>query len=172
MPNAVDMFRAQRDAAEAVQRTLQETTALFNALRQEVDRLAGDEHLRGLIRDERSLLERADEFLHQVRYLREREIARFWPGVWRRWLVAVAFALASATAAGAGYTWMRRSDDAEASARARARSDMADAIIQRIQTMTPAERRQLDALMNGATSRKPSGATGERRTVESSRADR
>ena len=114
MPNALDMFRAQRDAAEAVQRTLQETTALLNALRQEVDRLVGDEHLRGLLRDERALVDRADAFLHQVRWFREREIARFWPAVWRRWLLAVAFALASATAAGAGYTWMRRPDAAEA----------------------------------------------------------
>jgi len=114
MPNAVDMFRAQRDAAEAVQRTLHETTASLNALRQEVDRLVGDEHLRGLLRDERALLERTDALLRQVRYFREREIARFWPGVWRRWLVAVAFALAAAAAAGAGYTWMRRLDATEA----------------------------------------------------------
>ena len=114
MPNALDMFRAQRDAAEAVQRTLYETTTLLNALRQEVDRLVGDEHLRGLLRDERALVDRADAFLHQVRWFREREIARFWPAVWRRWLLAVAFALASATAAGAGYTWMRRPDAAEA----------------------------------------------------------
>ena len=114
MPNAVDMFRAQRDAAEAVQRTLHETTALLNALRQEVDRLVGDEHLRGLLRDERALVDRADAFLHQVRWFREREIARFWPAVWRRWLLAVAFALASATAAGAGYTWITRPDAAEA----------------------------------------------------------
>ena len=114
MPNALDMFRAQRDAAEAVQRTLHETTALLNALRQEVDRLVGDERLRCLLRDERALLDRADAFLHQVRWFREREIARFWPAVWRRWLLAVAFALASATAAGAGYTWMRRPDAAEA----------------------------------------------------------
>ena len=114
MPNAVDMFRAQRDAAEAVQRTLHETTALLIALRQEVDRLVGDEHLRGLLRDERALLDRTDAFLHQVRCFREREIAWFWPAVWRRWLVAVAFALASATAAGAGYTWITRPDAAEA----------------------------------------------------------
>ena len=114
MPNAVDMFRAQRDAAEAVQRTLYETTTLLNALRQEVDRLVGDEHLRGLLRDERALLDRTDAFLHQVRCFREREIARFWPAVWRRWLLAVAFALASATAAGAGYTWITRPDAAEA----------------------------------------------------------
>ena len=114
MPNALDMFRAQRDAAEAVQRTLHETTALLNALRQEVDRLVGDEHLRGLLRDERALVDRADAFLHQVRWFREREIARFWPAVWRRWLLAVAFALASATAAGAGYTWITRADAAEA----------------------------------------------------------
>ena len=114
MPNALDMFRAQRDAAEAVQRTLHETTTSLNALRQEVDRLVGDEHLRGLLRDERALVDRADAFLHQVRWFREREIARFWPAVWRRWLLAVAFALASATAAGAGYTWITRPDAAEA----------------------------------------------------------
>jgi len=171
MPNAVDMFRAQRDAAEAVQRTLHDTTTSLNALRQEVDRLVGDEHLRGLLRDERALLDRTDAFLHQVRCFREREIAWFWPAAWRRWLVAVAFALASATAAGAGYTWMSRPDASER-ARARARRNVADAIIQRIETMTPAERRQLDALMKGATSQKLSGATGERRNVESSRAER
>jgi hypothetical protein len=110
VPNAVDLFRAQRDAAEAVQRTVQETAALQNQLRQQVDALVNDQRLGSLLRDERALLERAETLLREVRYFRERETARFWPAVWRRWLVAVAFALVSAAAAGAGYRWMGQLD--------------------------------------------------------------
>jgi hypothetical protein len=45
--------------------------------------------------------------LVDVRHFREQERLRFWPGVWRRWVLAVAFALASAAAAGASYSWWR-----------------------------------------------------------------
>jgi hypothetical protein len=58
-----------------------------------------------VLREERDWLREAQQLLADVRHFREQERLRFWPGVWRRWLLAVAFALASAASAGAGYAW-------------------------------------------------------------------
>jgi hypothetical protein len=52
----------------------------------------------------------------EVRSFREQEMLRFWPGVFRRWIVALVFALASAAAAGAGYAWWTRLYAAELAA--------------------------------------------------------
>ena len=74
---------------------------------------------------------------------------RFWPAVWRRWAIAMVFALAAAAAFGGGYVWMSRPHEAEL-ATLRSRVELLDLIALRIITMTPNERRQFDALMNGA----------------------
>ena len=71
---------------------------------------------------------------------------RFWPGVVRRWVIALAFALASAVAAGAGYAWVTKPYATELAA-VRSRVELADLVQHRIVTMTPAERRQFDTLM-------------------------
>lgn len=65
---------------------------------------------------------------------------RFWPGVWRRWAVAVVFALAAAAALGGGYVWVSRPYEAEL-ATLRSRVELLDFVAQRVITMTPAERR-------------------------------
>jgi hypothetical protein len=72
-------------------------------------------------------------------------LRRFWPAVWRRWVIAAVFALISA-AAGAGYSWVSKPYEAEL-ATLRARVELLDMIAQRVIKMTPAERRQFDALM-------------------------
>ena len=77
---------------------------------------------------------------------REWEPQHFWPAVRRRWLVAAAFALATAIAAGAGYGWSGRPYEAEL-ASLRSRAELGDAVAQRLFRMTPAERRQFEALM-------------------------
>jgi hypothetical protein len=71
---------------------------------------------------------------------------RFWPGVIRRWVVALVFALGSAAAAGAGYAWWMKPYAAEL-ADLRSRVEFARFVEHRVLTMTPTERRQLNALM-------------------------
>ncbi len=71
---------------------------------------------------------------------------RFWPGVFRRWTVALAFAVTSAAAAGAGYAWWTKPYAAEL-ATLRSRIEFATFIEHRVLTMTPAERRQFETLM-------------------------
>ena len=87
-----------------------------------------------------------------MRHQREREVHRFWPAVepavWRQWVVAVMFAVVTTGAAGAGYVWAARPDAVEL-ADLRKRVDRLDVIAERVLTMTPAERRQFDAVMRG-----------------------
>ena len=103
MQNALDTFRAQRDAADQVHARLSEVAQLLEQLTRQVDAVANNVDLRAVLRDERDWLRQAQQLLVDVRHFREQERLRFWPGVWRRWVLAVAFALASAAAAGAGY---------------------------------------------------------------------
>ena len=102
--------------------------------------------LRALLRQEQSWLERLQAAIMDVRRFREQERQRFWPGVWRQWVLAVGFALAAAAAADAGYGWGTRPYAAEL-AELRSRVQLADAIARRTMTMSPAERRQFDTLM-------------------------
>ena len=94
---------------------------------------------------EQSWLERLQAAITDVRRFREQERQRFWPDVWRRWVLAVGFALAAAAAAGAGYGSETRPHAAEL-AELRSRVQLADAIARRTMTMSPAERRQFDNL--------------------------
>jgi len=72
----------------------------------------------------------------------------------RRWALALGFALISAAAAGASYAWVSRPYDAELAA-LRSRAEFTELVERRVLAMTPAERRQFDALMkwNPSTSR-------------------
>ena len=146
MPNALDTFRAQREAADQLHTRLTEVAVLLNHLRTQVEAIAGNTELRAVLRDEHAWLARTQNVLADVRHFREQEVSRFWPAVWRRWVLALAFALASASAAGAGYARATRPYVAELEV-LRSRSDLADAIARRMMTMTSSERRQLDSLM-------------------------
>jgi hypothetical protein len=55
------------------------------------------------MRQEQSWLERAQVVVPEVRSFRREDALRFWPGVVRRWLVALLLALGSAAVAGASY---------------------------------------------------------------------
>jgi len=103
MPGALDAFRAQQEAADAVRERLQEVSVLVRQLRAEVDALARDDKLKRVLQREETWLAEARRTVAEVRYWREREAQRFWSGVVRRWLVAAVFAVASAAAAGAAY---------------------------------------------------------------------
>ena len=146
MSSALDAFRAQRDAAIEVHARLMEVAALLRAVREEAHALAHNEALRTLLQEEQTWLLRAEGAITKMRHVREWEVDRFWPAVWRRWAVAVAFAVLTAVAAGAGYVWVARPYEAEL-ATLRSRVELSDAVAQRVLTMTPGERRQFDALM-------------------------
>jgi hypothetical protein len=100
-----------------------------------------------VLRDEQDWLTRAQLAVSEVRSFREQDMLRFWPGVLRRWLLALVFALVSAAAAGAGYAWWTKPYVAELNA-LRSRIEFASFVEHRVLTMTPSERRQFDKLMN------------------------
>ena len=146
MSSALDAFRAQREVAEQVHARLTETADLLRAIRTETNALAHDDGLRKLLQEEQTWLLRAEDLVRQVRYFREAETSRFWPAMWRRWVVAALFALAAAFAFGAGEAWSGRPYQAEL-ASLRFRVEVLDSVAARILAMTPAERRQFDDLM-------------------------
>ncbi len=67
--------------------------------------MASDSELRALLRQEETWLAQAQRTVSDVRNCRDLELRRFWPGVVRRWALALAFALTGAWAAGAGDAW-------------------------------------------------------------------
>jgi hypothetical protein len=146
MPNALDVFREQQKAAGLVYERVRQVAELLAAVRQQVDGLLRNDELRNLLKNERQWIADAERLVSQVRALREQEIARYWPAMWRRWAIAAAFALASAWAAGAGYAWLMSPAAAEL-ATLRSRIEAVDSFEQRVATMTPAERKQFDKLM-------------------------
>lgn len=147
MQSALDAFRAQREAADQVHSRLTEVAQLVEQLTRQVDAVASNTELRAVLRDEHHWLREAQQFVADVRSFREQERLRFWPGVWRRWVLALAFALASAAAAGAGYAWWTEPYEV-ALAEFQERARHVDAIMARIVSMTPVERRQLDELFS------------------------
>jgi hypothetical protein len=123
MPSAIDTFRAQREAAEGIHGCLQQIAELLTRLRQEADAIAHNDDLRAVLQREETWLEQAERTVAEVREWREAEALRFWPGVARRWAVALILALVSAWAAGAGYASVTKPWEAELTAlRARAAS--------------------------------------------------
>jgi hypothetical protein len=126
---------------------VEEIEVLLRQVRQQVNALALNEDLRAVLRDEQGWLTRAQLAVSEVRSFREQDMLRFWPGVLRRWAVALVFAIASAAAAGAGYAWWTKPYAAEL-ASLRSRAEFARFVEHRVLTMTPAQQRQFDMLMN------------------------
>jgi hypothetical protein len=153
--NAVDAFRAQKEAADQVHARLTEIAALLSRLRAEVDGLVTTE-LRDALREEQSLLTRAQETIAVARHFREQEMARFWPSIWRRWAIAIVFALGALAAAGAAYGWAT-TPHAREFAELRERASFGDRILMRLAGMNAVQRRQFEALLM------ESGRIGERR---------
>ncbi len=153
MSNALDTFRAQREAADGAYARLTEVSLLLRDLRKQADGLAQNSELKAVLQREQSWLDQAQRTIDEARRWRELEMKRFWPGVWRRWALALVFALASAAAAGTGYVWASRPYQAELAA-LRSRMEFAEFVERRALTMTPAERRQFDVLMKWNSSTK------------------
>ena len=146
MASALDVFRAQREAAEEIQKRLREATDALHELRQDLCNLANDRTFRQLLNDERAWLVQAQRLIGQVEAFREHELHRFWPAVWKRWAMIVVLILATGLATGAGYVWAARPYEAEL-ASVRAGVELGDTVARRVLEMTPAERRQFEVLM-------------------------
>ena len=146
MPTALDTFRAQREAADGVYARLAEVSQLLDQLRGQADALARNDELRAVLQREQSWLDQAQRTIEEARRWRQAEMQRFWPGVWRRWALALVFALASAAAAGAGYALLTKPYAKEVET-LRSRAQFDSFVEHRVLTMTAAERRQFDALM-------------------------
>ncbi len=146
MASALEEFRAQREAVAEVLARLTEVADLLRALQQQTATLAQNEPLRKLLQEEQTWLARAQDLVNHVRQFRERETDQFWPAVWRRWAAVMGLAVVTAVGAGAGYVWAARPYAAEL-ASLRSRVKLLDGMARRVIAMTPAERRQFDALM-------------------------
>ncbi len=146
MTNALDAFREQRAAAGQVYAVVRETSALMSELQTQVKALSRTDELKALIQREERWLGEAERVVAEVRRVRQAEMRRLRPAVVRRWALALIFALASAAATGAGYAWVTRPYQGELAA-LRSRTEFTELVERRVLTMTPAERRQFDALM-------------------------
>ncbi|MGH9410195.1 MAG: hypothetical protein ACRD1V_12160 [Vicinamibacterales bacterium] len=146
MSSAIEEFRALRVVVQDVQGQLVDVAKLLGTLRDDVSTLAQNPDLRTLLQEEQTWLARATDLVTQVRALRELERSQHRRAVWRRWVAAVVFSLVSAAACGAGYVWAAKPYESEL-ASLRERVELLDFVAQRVITMTPAERRQFDALL-------------------------
>ena len=153
MANALDTFREQRAAAGEVYAALKETSELVRGLQSQVNALTRIDELKTVLEQEGHWLREAQRVMAEMRRLRDNDMRRLRPAVIRRWALALAFALASASAAGGGYAWATRPYQTELDA-LRSRMDFAEFVEHRVMTMTPVERRQLDALMRWNVSAK------------------
>jgi hypothetical protein len=149
MANALDAFRAQKEAADAVHARLTEVSNLVKQLHFRVDQIATNEKLLALLRSQQTWLDSTREALAEVRRFREQESKEFWPAVWRRWVMATVLGLASISAASAAYGWATKPAESELEA-LRERAEFADRIVRRTFNMTAAERRQFEALLKPA----------------------
>ena len=154
MGNAIDAFRAQREAVEQLQAQLTALSEELPKLQQQIASLALNEELKTLLRDEQRWLAQAENTIAAARRWREQEAYAFWwPLLWR-WVVVCAFAFASVALAGAGYAWVSQPYAAEIAV-LRSRAELADRIERRLLTMTPADRQQFERLMRLTTPQKP-----------------
>lgn len=146
MANALDTFREQRAAAGQVYAVLKDTSELLRGLQSQANALTRIDELKTLLQEEDRWLHKAQGVVAEMRHLRDEEVRQFRPAMMRRWALALIFALASAAATGAGYAWWTRPYQAEVEA-LRSRLDLVEFVEHRALTMSPAERRQFDALM-------------------------
>jgi hypothetical protein len=157
--SALDAFRAQQEAADAIHLKLQEVSFQLQKMHASMDALGSNVKLKELLAREESWLREAQRLVTEVRAFRAREARHIWARI-ARGLVAALFALASAAAAGAGYAWITQPYAAEIN-ELKARMDFAAHIERRLVEMTPAQRRQFDALMRySPTPRPPDGRHG------------
>jgi hypothetical protein len=147
--SALDTFRAQQEAAEAIHQRLQDVAVLIHRMNTSIDVLVHNADYKQLLAREESWLREAQKTAAEVSAWRAREARQFWPRI-GRWIVAAVFALASAGAAGAGYAWITKPYAVEIS-NLKTRVEFADYVERRVVSMTPSQRRQFDTLMQWST---------------------
>jgi hypothetical protein len=146
MPSALDLFRAQQQAAEAVYVQLLAVAALLADLRKEADALQRTDELKQLLERQQRWLVEAQQTVSHVELARQNDMHRFWRGVVLRWVIAAVFAITAAAAAGAAYVAFTRPYDRELE-QLRGQAAFGQFVEQRALSMSAAERRQFDALM-------------------------
>jgi hypothetical protein len=147
MSNALDLFRAQQAAVQQLLERTKELSGRIEHVQAQVHTLTHDPDLRAVLQDERQWLEQARLMIDETRHWREQEARRYLPALAYRWIAALGFALLSAYAVGLGYGYVAKPFAAELDA-LRPRADLGLLVEHRMTMMTPAERRQFDALMN------------------------
>jgi len=146
MANALDMFKALREATDALHATLTDLTAHVSSLQQGLDHLSLDTTLKETLKAEQAWLSKVEELLEKEQAFRQSQFEHFRLSILWRWVLACAFALAAMGAAGAGYVWAARPYKAEL-AQLRDQAASADLIERRLAAMTPAERQQFERLL-------------------------
>lgn len=146
MSSALEMFKQQKAAVEELLVIARGLEASLASARGELDALSRHDALRSILTEEQRWLARTEDAVRTVRAWREQERREYWPLIAWRWVVAVAFALLASVAAGGGFFLAAR-PYADEIAYLRSRNAFADALETRMVRMTPAERRQLDALL-------------------------
>jgi hypothetical protein len=146
MANALDAFRAQREAVDQMQARLGELSDRLERLRAQVEDLSLHEEVKTALRDQQLWLVQAQRTMQEVRRWREIESRRVWSPVLWRWWLALTFSLISTWLAGAGYAWMTEPHAAELE-RLRRQASFSAFIERRLERMTPADVRAFERLM-------------------------
>lgn len=144
--SALDTFRAQQEAVEAIHQRLHDVASLLRRINTSIDALGQNADFKHLLTRQESWLREAQRTVEEVSTWRAREARQLWPRI-GRWIVAAMFAIASAVAAGAGYAWITKPYAAEIND-LKARIEFADYVERRVMSMTASQRRQFDALMD------------------------
>jgi len=152
MPSALDTFRAQQEAADAVYARLQDVAILLADLRKQADALQRTDELKRLVELEERWLAEARQTVIQVQRLREKDAERFWRGVVLRWTIAAVFAIGAAAAAGAAYATVERPAERELDS-LKVRLEFSEYIERRVARMSPSQRHTFDRLMGFADGR-------------------
>lgn len=161
MRSALDTFRAQHEAADAVHARLQEVAGLLRELREQTAALEHTAELKQLLEREERWLSEARRTLVEIQRWRENDMHRFWRGVVVRWLVAAVFATGAAAAAGGAYAAIARPYEHELE-ELRGQVAFGRFVEQRALSMSVAERREFDVLMRWPRSSSPKTQTKDK----------
>src|SRR5579872_4325850 len=146
MANALDTFKAQQAAVEALHVRLTDVAALMADLTARVESLRVGGDLKATLDAEHRWLAKTEDVLRDVQRWREREARAFQRSAVWRWSAAIAFALAVSTASAAGFLWARQLYAAELE-RLQTQAALADLVERRVAAMTSAERQQFERLI-------------------------
>ena len=146
MHSALDTFRAQQEAVDAIYARLRDVAGLLAELRKQTDTLQRTDELKQLVVREERWLAEARQTVIEVQRWRENDARLFWRGFVVRWLVAAMFAVVAAAAAGGGYATFTKPYERELE-QLRDQAAFGRSVEQRALSMSATERRQFDELM-------------------------